>query len=267
VLRGWKLKILPLITFAVLAGELIRDIPITENSFDVEFSKPYRVMTFNLNNYQLSKLSLDKKTDLICLQEVQLSDVNENLKNSSKKKWADYSWYFGSDFENIRSGLLVLSKQPITLVKRIECPSNQIDKGRYYYILKTKWNEKDIYIIPLHLESVDTQNGLTGLTKSWKIRLAQARIIASEIERIKEPLIVMGDFNTTPTDRIFKIICNQLTDTWIETGKSLGTTWHSHVPLFRIDYILYRNFQAAANGKVSFFRHSSDHMAYKVDLF
>ncbi|NQU05541.1 MAG: endonuclease/exonuclease/phosphatase family protein [Calditrichaeota bacterium] len=103
--------------------------------------------------------------------------------------------------------------------------------------------------------------------KTWKVRLEQARAIAHEIDRINGPLIVLGDFNTTPTDRIFRIICSQLTDTWVETGKSLGLTWHLEAPLFRIDYILYKNFQAAANGKLYTFRYSSDHLVYNVDLF
>ncbi|NQU05540.1 MAG: endonuclease/exonuclease/phosphatase family protein [Calditrichaeota bacterium] len=132
MLRSWKLIAFPLVIFIILSGELIRDIPVKGNSFDVEFGNPYRVLTFNSQSYEtlfLTQLISDRKNDLICLQEVKLSDFSERIKRSRKNKWVGYSWYFGNYFDDEENGLVVLSKQPITLIKKIECPSQQASKN------------------------------------------------------------------------------------------------------------------------------------------
>ncbi|MCF7809817.1 endonuclease/exonuclease/phosphatase family protein [bacterium] len=268
-IRHWRLIVVAALTLIILSCELFRNIPLNETTFDTKFSKPFSVLTFNTKFYTTHMLTLlikDRKHDLICFQEVKSFDFNERIKKSKDNKWLGYFWYFGSYTDQGENGVLVLCKEPVEPVKLIDCPSHKNDR-RLYHILKTKQNGKDTYIIPLHLEPVEIGHGLTGLIDSWKVRLIQAKMLADEIDRINAPLVVLGDFNTTPTDRIFRIICSNLKDSWVKTGKLLGRTWHREAPLFRIDYILYKDFKASANGKVLPYRYSSDHFIYRVDLF
>jgi len=226
------------------------------------------VLTFNTRfffpEYFLNTLNLED-IDLGCFQEVKEKYIPSDLFNYSEgSKNNHYGWY-GKIAPGADTGLLMVSKEPIELVERVSCPSFH-DKERYTYIVKAKLRGKVINIIGLHLEPVNLKGGLISAVTSWKMRLEQARLIAAKSRRLEGLVIIVGDFNSTPTDRVSRVLKRGFRDAGREAGKLLGSTWHQDIPLFRIDYILYKGFKEASDARI-FRMGRSDHMVYIIDLY
>ena len=54
-----------------------------------------------------------------------------------------------------------------------------------------------------------------------------------------DKLIVCGDFNDMPISYAYKKMRGNLEDAYASTGFGPGITYHEHLFLFRIDYILH----------------------------
>ncbi|MFB9236484.1 endonuclease/exonuclease/phosphatase family protein [Plantactinospora siamensis] len=110
----------------------------------------------------------------------------------------------------------------------------------------------DVAVYVVHLGSA--RAGATGL------RDRGVRMLADRVRRDPAPqLIVLGDLNTAPTDRIIGPLTSQLADAQAQAGTGPGFTWPARLPLTRPDQVLYRGLTAAAAGTVR--TPASDHRA------
>ena len=80
------------------------------------------------------------------------------------------------------------------------------------------------------------------INHSYKKQIAQASLIKSLNEdSTKRNRIICGDFNATPFSQTFRILKNNLKDSYIEKGCGFGGTYKlSYLPL-RLDYFLHNN--------------------------
>jgi len=137
-----------------------------------------------------------------------------------------------------------------------------------YASVRLTGSEKAFWFAVTHLD----HRGATA-------RYEQARIIASWIEKQKEPVILMGDFNDVPGSPVHELLVapeTGLLDTWQVLGREEGPQSFTHhgftgVPRdSRIDWILASpHFKImAANIIRDHFdgRYPSDHFPYLVDL-
>jgi len=137
-----------------------------------------------------------------------------------------------------------------------------------YASVRLTGSEKAFWFAVTHLD----HRGATA-------RYEQARIIASWIEKQKEPVILMGDFNDVPGSPVHELLVTPetgLLDTWQVLGREEGPQSFTHhgftgVPRdSRIDWILASpHFKImAANIIRDHFdgRYPSDHFPYLVDL-
>jgi len=86
---------------------------------------------------------------------------------------------------------------------------------------------------------------LSKLKHSFIKRASQARDIAEHIKQSPYPVIVLGDFNDTPTSYAYHIVSQNLNDAFVESGRGIGNSYNGKFPSFRIDYILHSdNFSA-----------------------
>jgi len=263
----WRWFAAALIILLVLFTEAVCYTPMIGSTFNGNSADRVKVLTFNVRfffpGYFQNTLKWND-VDLACFEEVKKKDVPSNLFGNDSEKNGYYAW-FGEIAPGAEDGLLIISKKPIELTERIRCPSLR-DEERFIYIVKTRMRGRLVNVVGLHLEPVSLKEGLRGAVSSWAMRLKQARLTAAAARRLEGPVIIVGDFNSTPTDRVVRTLKRGFRDAGREAGKFPGSTWHQDAPVLRIDYILYRGFKAASDVRLFRYGHS-DHMFYMVDLY
>jgi endonuclease/exonuclease/phosphatase (EEP) superfamily protein YafD len=97
-------------------------------------------------------------------------------------------------------------------------------------------------------------------------RAAEARRIRDLIDRVDGPLIVTGDFNSTPYNWAYRHIAQGLQDTFAAAGRGWGATYPATTPLVRIDYILASSHWEVLGAWVPPAATLSDHRPVLADL-
>lgn len=205
--------------------------------------------------------------DIVCMQEYTFTNRWPHRKRDALRKRLSGT-YPHSDLQlNTGSGnigIAFYSRYPIRKAERID----QREKGyvsAMYYQVEAKG--RLVGIVNLHLQSnklapedrmlYDEMIGhfdadslqrirtglMRSLAKAWKLRAAQADLIAERIRELHPagmPLLVCGDLNDTPVS----YVCHQLrnlglNDTWRDAGFGLGITYHERRFWFRIDHLLH----------------------------
>lgn len=71
-------------------------------------------------------------------------------------------------------------------------------------------------------------------------RSQEAKSIASEIDKRKSPIILLGDLNDISGSRTLNILQEvRLKDAWWEKGRGYGSTFHGYGLRLRIDHVMY----------------------------
>lgn len=60
------------------------------------------------------------------------------------------------------------------------------------------------------------------------------------MNRVKGPLILAGDFNTPPRGHIYGLFADNFQDSFRASGWGFGYSFHSDLPVMRIDHIFVR---------------------------
>ncbi|MCZ2155965.1 MAG: endonuclease/exonuclease/phosphatase family protein [Bryobacterales bacterium] len=102
-----------------------------------------------------------------------------------------------------------------------------------------KRTQKPFYFLDTHL---------AHRSQDEQARSNSAKIIADFVEKLPKdvPVILTGDFNTTPEHEAYKILTAHLKDAWLASAERVGPTGTFHAfrggenPEPRIDWILYR---------------------------
>jgi vancomycin resistance protein VanJ len=79
------------------------------------------------------------------------------------------------------------------------------------------------------------------------------------IEQETDPVIVVGDFNSTQHHWVYRHISRSLTDAHRAAGSGFGWTFPAHRPLVRIDHVLVSGAWAVVRTHVSSHHATSDH--------
>ncbi len=93
------------------------------------------------------------------------------------------------------------------------------------------------------LSEEDAISGARGifrrLTYASSIRSKQAQLVATEIAKSPYPVLVCGDFNDIPSSFVYRLISNNLNDSFHYQRIGIHGTYPRFLIPFRIDYILY----------------------------
>jgi endonuclease/exonuclease/phosphatase family metal-dependent hydrolase len=123
-----------------------------------------------------------------------------------------------------------------------EVPGSKIESSAFPRLMTWSLIEQEqnrVFVFNLHLDHTTDE-----------VREAQALIAIEEILKINkntEPLIVVGDFNSSPDSKVYKYFIEKLSliDPWRVHGKSEETSYHKFHGKFpdgkRIDWILHSN--------------------------
>ncbi len=121
-------------------------------------------------------------------------------------------------FKIISSGDIWLSKTPY------EAGSSSFDSAFprlcTYAHLKDKKTQREVLVVNCHLDHVKEET-----------RLGQIEVLIEEIKKltIRAPLLLMGDFNSSPQSDVRKVIdqkYHELKDPWLDFSKPEETSFH-----------------------------------------
>ena len=218
-----------------------------------------RIITFNIqhaldykNQKINTKLFADKikeyDADICGLNEVRGKGPLEGYSDQTNKIADELSFYryFGEAIKvNGTSpyGNAILSKAPFRSVETIKIPdsdrSDEINRDGepVHYesrvIIKAVFeiDNNDICVLVTHM----------GLAVSERKNAVET--LCNIIDETEIPLILMGDFNSTPDDEILIPLFGRLEDTNSFSVNSDTPTYASYNPKIKIDYILYRGLE------------------------
>lgn len=112
------------------------------------------------------------------------------------------------------------------------------------HLQSIKFDSKDYTAVKdIKLADDSTVNALTRISRKLKVafvmRAKQCELVRDFIEQSPYKVIVMGDFNDSPSSYAYRTVRGKLKDSFIESGSGIGRTYVGGMPSFRIDYILH----------------------------
>lgn len=234
--------------------------------------KPNRLTVLTWNTNAMSRHAKPQKNevlrylmaqdaDVVCLQEVDVYKSNQFLtlqevKDIMRTKYR-YSYLDFSVYNKWRQfGTMVWSKYPLVNKQSIHYATRGNLSNRCDIVV----GSDTIRLFNNHLESymftaqdiaeAETQRNYGGVRSSakkleakWRrarpLRREQARIVRREIDASPYPVIVVGDFNSTPASYTYLTLSHGLNDAWAQTSWGRwGTTCTKRNIGLHIDYIL-----------------------------
>jgi len=232
----------------------------------------YNVRAFNIYNWARFKGAKDsilrfisnEDPDIICFQEYytqekgvfSTSDLYKLLKNTPYR----HVYYTIGEGQNSNYGIATFSSYPIVGkgVTRFENSFNisihtdinfNGDTLRVFnnHLQSIHLNVKNYtFLDSLRLRYNDQQlNEILDISYRLKDafikRAQQADRISEKISESPYPVIICGDFNDTPVSYTYKKMKSSLSDSFMEAGYGIGSTYSGIFPSFRIDYILHQS--------------------------
>jgi endonuclease/exonuclease/phosphatase family metal-dependent hydrolase len=234
------------------------------------------VMTFNIlksnpDSSKLIQVIRDSGADIVALQE-----VTQSVKQLIAQELVHIYPYQAIDEQpsdtNSWNGLISRIQ---VFEKKDDIPGEWTTSPRVFLL-----DYATVPIVVINIHAYPTRIGtlnLNEIIRAFKVRINQARMLVEYSQKIADPIIVLGDFNTTDQNIPYKLINRQLTDSWRETGRGLGLTFGLRrdtfgidrpipsnllpIPrwLFRIDYIFHSQEWTVTNIKLLTSPNISDH--------
>ncbi len=197
---------------------------------------------------------LQYRPDLILLQEVYNADGD--LARRDPLRYGDFrqalraaGYYvaFAPDQEQPWGayGLLIASRWPLEAVRRLDL-AGRIGVG---IVADVRIGNHPLRLIGVHLYTTGQEKPWRGrsswsrwrtwlrqMQEGYMRREAELRELLDIIRRSPYPVLVGGDFNTTPFSRHYVLLSRWLGDAHRHAGRGLGATYSTSKPLLRIDY-------------------------------
>jgi len=232
---------------------------------------PITMMTFNAwaQSHATATAEVIRKNELPDI--VALQEVNDELKQGLAQQLGEvYPHQLHEETLNGR-GISVLSRYPLTpmrseLIIDLNC--------RLYRVTVTE--PRHFVLYNCHPKSSNLSNFLgdglpmaAQISESFLVRRQLSHALAAAVSAHEEPVVVVGDFNTTDQSDAYRILSRVLTDAHRAAGWGWGHTypadgrWVQLIPipprLVRIDLIWYTNAFVALTSRVSQSHGESDH--------
>ena len=250
------------ILFALVShGPRTTEKPAAEDpSFTILPYNPHRMGLFRKPDYnRVIHYIRRTNADIVCLQEVEVYKDSKYLTlpelRDAMRRYP-YTYYdFKVHNKRRQFGNVVFSRYPLTNKQTVRYSSRSNISSRCDVVI----GHDTLRLIVNHLESnrftrsdFHLPDSLSGenlkasaqrisekLESARAIRHGQARAVHEEIEESPYPVIVVGDFNSTPLSYAYWRIRAGLRDAFLESPWGhLGNTYVRHHLGIRIDYIL-----------------------------
>ena len=218
-----------------------------------------RVVGTNLlvNNKSITDAAqaiFDARADVVFVSEISIPFVEaaKGVGFESRYPYRILDTYFGPRDAELEFGLGVYSKYPFADVVRY-------GEDRSPYVRLSLPDGLVLRAAPVHVKSPTR----TDRVREWGEDLAG---IGRLVEQTDEPLLLVGDFNSSRWQPAFGALLKRgLTDAHEATGKGLSRSWPTKFPIFRIDHALMSR-QIVATSITDFDVPGSDHLSFVADL-
>ncbi|MEX2399793.1 MAG: endonuclease/exonuclease/phosphatase family protein [Rhodothermales bacterium] len=153
----------------------------------------------------------------------------------------------------------------------------------YTHVTRTqiRWKHRDIAVYNVHLRTFGEKpweeeslpffrprNLLPYLRQyrdAYDVRAWEVEEILSMVDGEDMPVILLGDLNSTPNNWVYGRVTDRLRDAFGEKGKGWGMTYHTRLPLVRIDYVFVSEEWDVISARV-LDAYLSDHLPVLVGL-
>ncbi len=216
-----------------------------------------RVVTYNvaLREWQAKQLAGEiaaQRPDIICLQESRRTyppeRAGENDVGQAIKRHFP-GWHIESAGDTC-----VLSRFPV-----VSSRAHPLRLGRRTLDVHVQTPHGTLRVLSTHIStSFSGQAHYRGLfgqlremvpnaQRAAQVRLDQIGPLDRALDAdTKTPLVLCGDFNTTPRGLFYRHLKSRLNDGFAQAGNGLGLSFPSRFPLLRIDYIWTRGARATS---------------------
>lgn len=207
-------------------------------------AKTIRVMTYNihvgigmdkkLDLKRIADVINEQKPDLVGLQEVdrgvQRTQRIDEIAELSKLTRMDYAFAFNLAYQGGQYGVAILSRFPIRATEHRLFKNLREAERRGLIRAEVFAHGRRLNFVTTHLDYQHDDG-----------RLFEAEQLLAALKEIKEPLIIVGDFNDLPTGQTYHLMRNPFADAWIDgRGSGEGFSYPADKPAKRIDYIFTR---------------------------
>jgi endonuclease/exonuclease/phosphatase (EEP) superfamily protein YafD len=250
----------PVLGAVAIAGAVVGAIPIVgymgvQTARAEAGSVKFRVITYNtwFRNHDYADMARfleQMQADVVVLQERDRDDGAQRIASH-------LSSYPHSFIEPRPHGVVVLSRWPITAAELMPLTDGP---GVLAAHVTLDWNGKPVTVLGAHL------HWPLGPASS-RMRNAELAGVASFAAAHKEPVIVAGDFNTTPWSQNFRATLERSGLTDSAAGHGLAPSWPSQFPPvgIRIDHCWISHHWRSVDVRVGP-SNGSDHLPLIADL-
>jgi vancomycin resistance protein VanJ len=266
----WGLSLLSIAAFLFLFGKLLLPKwPPSESNVPTLTVMTYNILGTNQNWSAICDSILDSKADVVSLQE-----LNREIADTIQAEF--YELY---PYQILGSQDSLISRYPITLTE-ITLPDSW---GTPPQIYQLDFQGQPVTLVNAHFYASFLNFDVPFMNWVFREREHQAQLVADFAAQSDIPLIVTTDFNATDQNRAYRIITEQLIDSWREAGWGLGHTFPGgpstptlHRPriagyaipmwVVRIDYIFHSDDWLATEARLGKWDGVSDHRPVVVTL-
>jgi endonuclease/exonuclease/phosphatase family metal-dependent hydrolase len=233
--------------------------------------KTLRVMTFNihtgvgvdkkLNLQRIADVITKERPDLVGLQEVdrgvRRTEGIDEIAELARMTRMDYAFGHNLDYQEGQYGIAILSKFLLQKIDHRKYENRREAERRGMLRVEVDVGGRRIDFATTHLD-YQSDDG----------RLFETEQLLRFLADVKNPLIVVGDFNDEPDGGAYKLMLPTFVDSWIGSrAKADGFSYSAEKPSKRIDYIFYRSSDGVRAKKAWVVRTpASDHLPVMAEL-
>lgn len=230
-----------------------------------------RVMTFNIHTgvgvdkkldlQRIADVILQERPDLVGLQEVdrgvRRTEGLDEIAELAKMTRMDFAFGHNLDYQEGQYGIAILSKFLIQKIDHRKYENRREAERRGMLRVEVDVGGRTIDFATTHLD-YQRDDG----------RLFETEQLLRFLADVKNPLIVVGDFNDEPGGSAYKLMLTKFVDSWIGSrAKADGFSYSADKPVKRIDYIFYRTSDGVRAKKAWVVRTpASDHLPVMAEL-
>ncbi|HKC62561.1 MAG TPA: endonuclease/exonuclease/phosphatase family protein [Pyrinomonadaceae bacterium] len=211
------------------------------NSFS-NSKRTLRVMTYNiqhgagtdqkLNLPRIAEVINRVHPDLVGLQEVdrgvERTERVDEISELARRTSMEYAFAYNLHYQGGQYGVAVLSRFPILSVDHRRYDNRREARRRGFIRAEVSVAGRRISFVTTHLD-YQYEDG----------RVFETEQLMKALDEVKEPLIVVGDFNDLPTESAYKLMRTRFDEAWEINGSDSGLSYPADKPKKRIDYIFY----------------------------
>ena len=191
-------------------------------------------MDKKLDLERIAEVINQQHPDLVGLQEVdrgvERTQRRDEIAELAKLTKMEYAFAFNLRYQGGQYGVAILSKYPIMATDHRLYKNTREAERRGFIRAEVRIDGRTVNFLTTHLD-YQYEDG----------RVYEAQQLLDALKEVKDPLIVVGDFNDVPAGEAYQSMHRSFDDAWLSLHPTdEGFSYPADKPAKRIDYILTR---------------------------